>query len=443
MKIHIKDRNSDGRGRGSIGQKTALVSQAHPGEEVTMVVDRTTRGTLQGRVKELVRADPRRISHDCRHEFVCTGCALLAAPQEEEIRFKEARLREVLTSIEGEVPAQEPLMSPGDTFHYRHYGKGILYERAGRPGWGSYVAGTHKVVDNSRCPILVPSVARILGGLIVEIERRQIPVYAKNGKAGARYALVRHSRARRAQHLVLVTSRHAAQEEEELLRFLVGRVGSLSGASLLVNTSPGNVLLTGDPVPVAGDPDLHEDLLGFTHRIGPASFFQINPAAAEAMLDLARSMAGEGALCVETHSGVGALTLPLAERFKKVVAIEASAPSCRALEATAAEHSDRIGQIKVVTARAEHALSGVLEAQNPDAVILDPPRSGLGPGVTQILAGSSVQRVVLLSCAPETLATDLPPLMAGGFQVRRVVPVDQFPRTAHLETVTLLERTGG
>ena len=103
-------------------------------------------------------------------------------------------------------------------------------------------------------------------------------------------------------------------------------------------------------------------------------------------------------------------------------------------------HAEGRDGLEVTAARAEEALPSLLAVRRPEAVVLDPPRRGLGPALAQAVSRSSAERVVLLSCQPSTLARDLPAFLSGGWRLERVVPVDQFPRTAHVETVSLLRR---
>jgi 23S rRNA (uracil1939-C5)-methyltransferase len=436
MKVEITDRNRDGRGRCRVGSRAVLVSQAHPGELVTVRVDKKTRGTLQGRVARLLRADPRRISHGCQHEFRCTGCPLLASPLEEEAAFKTTRARDALASAGVQPDAVlRPVVTPAGPFGYRHYSKMVFACRKGRVLLGSYVAGTHDVVANDGCPVLDP----VLGGLMADVGRAVAPSQvATADRDGLRYAVCRRSRSRGESLLLLVTSESPPATAVALATELAERHEALSGVHVLVNRDSGNSLLAGELQPVAGATWITEELLGFEHRIGPRSFFQVNPQAATVLFNEALERAGRGSTCIEGYAGVGTLSLPLATRFESLVAVESSAEAADALERA----RDRVGlgRIEVICGRAEAELPRLFQERRAEVAVLDPPRKGLGQIVTRALAASSVRRVVLLSCDPATLAVDLPELLAAGFGVERVLPVDQFPRTGHVETCTTLSR---
>ena len=442
MKVRIEDRNPDGRGRGHCGGRTALISGAHPGEEIVARVDRETRGTVQGRVSRILVADPRRVETPCPHAFHCTGCALLAAAPEDEESFKAGLIRAVLAGLDGgDLPEPDPVLTPTARFGHRHHAKQVFMLRRGRIVLGSYVSGTHRVVENTGCPVLVPELAAVMDAVALQAQAAGLAVAGKDAP-GLRYAVARWGRVSRGAVVLLVTSDPDPRGAAGLAGRLHRSVRGVLGAHVLLNADSGNAILEGELVPVAGRMEVEEELLGYRHLIAPRAFFQVNPVAAERLFGLALEDAGEGSACVEGYAGVGALTLPLADRFRRVGAVESSGESVVALRA--AVRNVRISdRVDVVEGDATQELPGMIDRLQPDAVVLDPPRRGIGVELAMSLGRARVPRVVLLSCAPESLGRDLPPLLAAGYRVRRVVPVDQFPRTAHVETVTRLDHEAG
>ena len=448
MRVTIEDRNADGRGRarlpGAQGRpgRVVLVSQAHPGERVTVRVDRTTRGTVQGRVAQLEVADPGRIRHACAHEFRCTGCTLLAVAPDVEAALKHRRILEALATLDRPdvLDRVEPVVTPAGPFDYRHHAKQVVVRRGRRVVLGAYVTGTHHVEDTAGCPVLAPGLRAALDALTATLHEVEVPVHG-SWVPGLRYVVARQSAHTGDVLAVLVTS-----GEPSALAPLAEawgeqtRRGPLVGVHALRNDDPGDALLRGEVAPLWGEPWIVERLAGFEHRVGPTSFFQINPAAAEVIARAAVELAGGGRLCLELFAGVGALTFPLAERFDRVVAVESAAESVGAL-AEAASRAERGGvEARRDDAFADGALEGLLSELRPDCVVLDPPRKGLGP-LAPVLSAAGPGRLVLVACGVDALARDLPVLLAGGYRVARILPVDQFPRTGHVETVVGLERS--
>jgi 23S rRNA (uracil1939-C5)-methyltransferase len=166
-------------------------------------------------------------------------------------------------------------------------------------------------------------------------------------------------------------------------------------------------------------------------------FSQANVALRAGLADAVHEAAGEGALALELFAGAGFLTLGLARRFGRVVAVESDRRAARDLRANL--RAAGIDSAAVHTGRVERALEEPrLRDLQPDVIVLDPPRTGLPRGAASAL---TAQRVVYLSCDPATLARDLASLAERGFHLVRVTGFDLFPQTPHVEVLAILERS--
>jgi len=173
---------------------------------------------------------------------------------------------------------------------------------------------------------------------------------------------------------------------------------------------------------------------GRAYRVGHFSFFQVNRFLVE---DLAREV-GEheegGRLALDLFAGVGLFSLPLAERFARVVAVESNPAAARDLETNARGQS----AIEVRGADVERFLERFKET--PDLVVLDPPREGVSRGALERLARLAPRRISYVSCEPPTLARDLVFLREAGYEVSQIHLFDLFPQTFHMEAVVRLHR---
>jgi len=422
FKVTITDWHRDGRGQGQHHGRKILVSQAIPGEEVWVNLD--TKKPLQGRIQKIEQKSTLRIDHPCQHEFVCTGCAFLALDPVEESALKKQRLINIL----GDLPIDD-VLRPSDLFYYRHFAKQVATEAYGRIVLGSYVQGTHTIADNLGCPVLTPELSSLLKS--VALHAQNIPVHP----AGLRYVLARQSAVTGEQLLLLSTSNHNPHGERALCRKMVALHPQLKGAHLLLNKEDTDNVLAGEFRRVAGQETITDSMLGFEHTVSTRSFFQINPKAAETMFRLALDWIGIGKHCIDAYAGVGVLALPLSYRFEKVTAIESSNDSIAAFKQTLTRYEKT--NVNIHAAPVEAVLAQVIH--DADAAIFDPPRKGLGE-VVSLIASSALKKIAILSCEPQSLKRDLPPLIESGFKVEKIIPIDQFPRTAHVETVTLLSK---
>ncbi len=440
----ILDLQADGRGRATEGARAVVIPQAYPGEVVEYRVDVSTKGALQGRVLSVRQASADRVSHPCAHEFHCTGCPFVSLSAAAEARFKETRVRSALgVSGSGDSDSVSAVIVPTSPFGYRHFAKQMFARHENRIVLGSFVQGTHHVTDNEGCPVLAPQIQRALAMVRAAASQFGADVHSegeKESRRGLRHVTARLSRATGGILLTVTSSTPGARDAVDVAAALYQAGAGVVSAWAAESTTSGNNLLDGDARLVAGEPTLEEAILGYRYSIGPKSFFQINPAAAEVMFGRALDWAGRGASIVELFTGVGTLALPLSERFTKVVAIESSVDAAECARSNAA----RAGRsnVDVRTGDVEAMVDAVLAEATPEVVLADPPRKGLGSLVPRAIGRSRARSVVLISCDPVALGRDAQALKESGFRLTSVQPVDQFPRTAHVECVSRFDRAG-
>jgi 23S rRNA (uracil1939-C5)-methyltransferase len=430
--VNISERNEDGRGRGRHGGRVVLVSQAEPGERVRVRVDRESRRTVQGRVGELVNTSAMELPQPCPQVFECTGCSMLRATEQSERDFKRAKVIDIVAKHGVAPELVAACESPSSTYGYRHYAKQRFFAHHGELRLGAYVAGTHEVASTRGCPVLEERLRSRLDEFVAGAAPESR--VAQDGGLGLCHLMARISRSTGA---VLWTVSTVGGEDlaAELLRRACREGDS---GYLIAKQRDDNSLLAGELHHVVGATWIEDEIHGFSHAIGPRSFFQINPVAAERMVSIAADWLGEGCCLVEGYAGVGLFTLPMSKSFDRVWATELSQEAVSALRASAERYQR--GGIECAAGPADPVLIEGMRTEQPDALLLDPPRKGLGEAVVAAAVASTAARVVLLACEPKSLAQDLPGFAAGGFTVRRVVPVDQFARTGHVEAMVLLQR---
>jgi 23S rRNA (uracil1939-C5)-methyltransferase len=189
---------------------------------------------------------------------------------------------------------------------------------------------------------------------------------------------------------------------------------------------------------LAGRTALRETLGGIAFEVPAASFFQVNTEGAEALMAqvLEACLPVRDGSVLELYGGMGAFGLALARAGGRVTVFEAD-PDAVAAGRHAAEAAGLV--VRFAQGDVLPLLAGA-RGSSPDLVLADPPRAGFAPGVAEAIGALGAGRVVLVSCDPATLARDLRALQGVGYAVEGVVPVDLFPQTPHVETVTRLTR---
>jgi 23S rRNA (uracil1939-C5)-methyltransferase len=189
-------------------------------------------------------------------------------------------------------------------------------------------------------------------------------------------------------------------------------------------------------VTLVGRDYIEEEIAGRRYRLSANSFFQVNTEQAGHLVRLVQeALAPEGPeILLDMYCGVGTFGLSLADRVQRVIGIEENAYAIEDAEANA----QSLGNVSFYAGRVEDILPNLQSAV--ELAVVDPPRSGIEAGALQALIGLAPRRIAYVSCDPASLARDLKNLGAAGYAVRSVQPVDMFPQTYHIESVTLLER---
>jgi 23S rRNA (uracil1939-C5)-methyltransferase len=184
-----------------------------------------------------------------------------------------------------------------------------------------------------------------------------------------------------------------------------------------------------------GQAELREELGGHSYRISSKSFFQVNSAGAEKLVELTQENLAleKGDSLIEFYAGAGLFTLPLSEQCSKLHAIESHPAALRDLR-----RQLRGSKVHIVAARVEEAASQIPGKAN--AILADPPREGLSKKAAEIILSRGARRIVLISCDAAALARDSRALADGGYELQRVQPVDLFPQTFHVEAVATFVR---
>lgn len=386
----------------------------------------------------------------CRHFGPCGGCTLLDLPYAEELVLKQEALARLAALSPGLAAAElRPVRAAREPLFYRTALK-VPFGRGPRgPVAGFFRRRSHHIVDLEECAIQQPRLTELLRETRSLAARRGIAIYDEARHEGVLRHLVARVGAGTGQMLAgLVVREGARPEVKELADELLARMASrgLVGVVENVQSERGNAVLGPTTRPLAGTDLLEEEVDGLRLKTALDAFAQVNAAQASVLYGEVVALLGGagggapllGQRIADLYAGYGPIALRLARAGAAVVAIERSAVAAAAGEAIARDNG-LTERVRFVAGDAEHGLRRAV-VDGLDALVVDPPRRGLGEGLVRLLADLALPRIVYVSCNPETLARDVDAL-AGAFTARVVQPVDLFPRTDHLETVTLLVRT--
>lgn len=414
-----------------------FVSGGLPGEECRAVLREVHKHYARAEVAEVLVSSPDRIPPPCPAFGACGGCQWQMLSYPAQLEAKRTLVQEALEHGGGIPKAKvEAAVGMDDPWRFRNKAQFPVSSREGRVAVGYYRRGTHEVIEFDACAIQEPGLDRIRTVFKSIVRKQGLPVYDDRSRSpGLRHLVARTGRETGELLAIPVLSRGGlpAAAVEEVRRALPDLVGLV----LNLNPKPGNVVLGQRTTTLWGRDFLEERIGPLRLRVSAGSFFQTNSRQTEVLYRKVSELAGLSGRerVVDLYSGVGGIALFLAPQAHSVLGIEEVTPAHR--DACENKALNRIQNVEFRCGRAEQHLYVLGKAE---VLIVDPPRSGCSPKVLSALARSEIRRLVYVSCNPMTLARDLQALLPRGFRVTRVVPVDLFPHSFHIETVVRLDR---
>jgi len=391
--VVIESLAAGGDGVGHLADgRVVFVPETAPGDRVRVERVEEHARFARGRLREVLRPGAGRVEPPCPVFGTCGGCAWQHIAYEEQVRAKAAILRDAFERLGG-LAVPDPLPFTPSPSPYAYRARARVRVEGGRAGFRQ--RRSHALCAVERCPVLTPPLEDALRALSQAAARGE----ARPGE----WEL-------------------AAGDGGSVRRVRLGAGRPARSRALWMRTRRGAL------------------------RISPGVFAQAHAGLADALVDAVVGAAAppgaEGGLALELFAGAGLLTLGLVERFDRVVAVESHPAAARDLAANLAAAGALPGAAEVCARRSESLLASWDGAPRPDAVVLDPPRAGLGRGGAAALARLRPRRVAYLACDPATLARDCAALVADGYALTGLRGFDLFPQTPHVEALAQLELRG-
>ena len=367
----------------------------------------------------------------------CGGCQLdVAYPQ--QLSYK---MRTVIGLL-GRFGHVEPIIGMTEPLHYRCKVSAAFGYSRGRVLSGVWQASADKLTTVDACALENEQATAIIQAIKQLAATFKMRIYDdRTGKGFLRFVTVRVGKQSGEILVALGTGREKFPPIREFATALAERCPAITTIVQCVSTDRYNLVLGDKAIVLYGSGTITDRLCGYDFRISARSFFQINPEQTEKLYSTAVEFAGlDGTQTViDAYCGVGTIGIIASAHAKSVIAAELNADAVR----NAQENTklNNIGNLRLLKADAGEFMQRLAEAgEQVDVVFTDPPRAGCSKQFLSALISLAPQKVVYISCNPETQARDLRMLTQNGYRVTRIQPVDMFPYTRHIESVVLLER---
>ncbi|MDO4304172.1 MAG: 23S rRNA (uracil(1939)-C(5))-methyltransferase RlmD [Bacillota bacterium] len=371
----------------------------------------------------------------------CGGCQLLHMSYDKQLQWKREQVSKLLKPY-GRV---EKMIGMDKPEHYRckvHAAFGR--DRKGNIISGVYQTGTHRIVPVKECLLENEKADAIIGTIRGMLKSFKIKTYDEDTGYGLlRHVLIRIGYKTGQIMVVLVLSSPILPSKNNFIKALLKEHPQITTVVINVNDKRTSMVLGERQQVIYGPGFIEDELCGLKFKISPKSFYQVNPEQAEVLYNKALEYADlsgkEGVL--DAYCGTGTIGMIAASKAGSVLGVELNQDAVK--DAIEGAKKNKISNIRFWKADAGDFMTDMAqEGEKVDVVLMDPPRSGSSEKFLSALVKLKPQKVVYVSCNPETLARDLKYLCGKGYCMERAAAVDMFPFTDDIETVVRMQYRG-
>ncbi|WP_047981879.1 23S rRNA (uracil(1939)-C(5))-methyltransferase RlmD [Ornithinibacillus contaminans] len=447
----INDLDKKGSGRAvvwrDIGEQNPrklklTIPQTLPGEKVQVTVGQPDRKRTRVMPEEIVEAHPERVGPECPHIERCGGCVWQHWQYTGQLNEKTRHVKKVLEEQGFDPNLVHDTIGMENPWHYRNKME-FTFAKDGSLGLHE-LGNWRKVISLETCLIAGKEMVEATMEVADWAKEHQLSGYDKDEHEGLlRHLMVRQSFATGEIMLGLFATESPNGELSQVAQDLVARITDkfpqVKSLLWLENTDWADRTQSENTHLLAGRDFIYDEMLGYRYRIWFDTFFQTNPTQAQKLVELALEMAKpkETEKMIDLFCGVGTFSLPFASRVGKLAGIEIVPTSIESAKRNANDNG--ISNTYFLAKDARNGIDEVLESFGiPELLLLDPPRSGAGGKVMRRIGRAQPERIVYVSCNPDTFAVDIKELEPFGYELVEVQPVDLFPHTMHVECCVLL-----
>ncbi|WEY47940.1 23S rRNA (uracil(1939)-C(5))-methyltransferase RlmD [Weissella confusa] len=435
----VIDLTYEGNGVVKVDDFPIFVPNAVPGEEIRVGITKVAGTYAFGRVVKTLKESEDR-NKDVDVATLTTGIAPLAhLKYDAQLRFKQNQIQELFKKQHVDVEVSETLGMENPT-GYRNKAQIPTRELRGELTTGFFRRGSHNLMPIEDFYIQDPEIDKAIVVIRDILRKYHIPAYNEFEHTGViRNIMVRRGYYSHEMMVVLVTRSKKLPGAEMIVEEIREALPEVKSIIQNVNQEKTNVILGEKNNTLWGKNVITDTLFGKKFAIGPNSFYQVNPQTTETLYQLAAdkaSLNGDEEV-IDAYSGIGTISLTIADRVKSVLGVE--------IVPGAVDDAKRNADINGVTnakfelGKAEEKMVEWHDAgMRPDVIFVDPPRKGLTPELIDAATGMEPEKFVYISCNPATLARDTVQILENGYHIEGPVqPIDQFPQTTHIESITV------
>ena len=399
---------NEGKGVCKVGGMIVFVPKTLPGEKVRIRITEIKKNFARGKIVEILNPSPKRLESKCPYYDECGGCNLRHQSTSENLIFKKEKVENALKRI-GKIDAKVDDVIP--SLKDDNYRNKVSF-KVENDNIGFYREGTYQLINIDYCLL----VENEINDALVVVKR-----YLSNNENSIKTVTIKHSNA---MSEILIDIYSLNDKDIKILDYLLTNIDDLK------------TVIFNDKV-VYGNGYISQISNGLMFNCSAKSFFQINSNSAEKLYSIAIKLANlnKKDIVLDLYCGTGTITSIVAGHAKKVIGIEIVEEAV--LNAKENLKINNINNVQFICGDAAKEITKIKE--RIDVIFLDPPRKGVDRKAIAVMKKLLPKKIIYISCNPVTMARDLS-YLSDLYEVKKVIPVDMFPNTAHVECVTLLEK---
>ncbi len=423
--------------------KTVIFKGGIKGQKVKVLLGKKKKDYIEGKLLEVIERSPLEKNLSCAYDDECGGCTYQTLLYEDELELKK---EQVLALFDKAGIKDFNFLGIERSPRVEGYRNKMEYTFGDAEKGGPLILGLHKrgrfyeVVDSDACNIADGDFTKIRRKVMEYFRKLGTPYYNKRNHEGILRHLVIRKALSTGEILVnLVTTSQGPVDTDSFVRELLGLdslEGKITGILHTINDGLSDTVKADELHLLYGRDYITEEILGLKFKISPFSFFQTNTFGAEKLYSIAREFAGDinDKVVFDLYSGTGTIAQIMATVAKKVIGIEIVEEAVNMARENAKLNG--LDNVEFIAGDVLKEVENVKE--KPDLIIIDPPRDGIHPKAINKIIDFNPATFVYVSCNPVTLVRDLKVFEERGYRVEKVKLMDMFPRTPHVESITLL-----
>lgn len=439
--VEIIDNGFEGEGIAKIYGYTIFVPNAIKGEKVKILIVKVLSSHAFGKIIEVIEASKYRVESDCSTYKRCGGCNLRHIKYEKTLEMKQNAVQSLVNKTLNNKIKVSKVVGMENPFYYRNkaqYPVGL--DKNGNPVIGVFANRTHEIIQMQDCKIQHKESEKIAKYIFDLWNKEKLSIYNETtGKGLLRHIVIKIGFKTNEIMCILVVNGVDIPNEAQIIEQVVNRFPNVKTIVKNINTKNTNVILGKENINIYGDGTISDKLGNLVFKISPLSFYQVNPVQTEKLYSIGVEAAKitNDDVVFDLYCGIGTISLFMAQYAKKVYGVEIVEQAVEMAKENAKING--IDNVDFFAGDVEHVLDDLINRKKiiPDVVMIDPPRKGLDKKSIQNLLSVAPKRLVYISCNPATLVRDLASF-EDKYEIKSITPVDMFPFTSSIETVTVL-----